>query len=99
MENILSILNQYPEMVYALCVTFLTWVIFKYIIYSKKKIIQLFVLVSSGILLGVIFYFLVEVKWPIMILAFLASVGFYEIIIKLIMRKLDIKYRNLNKNE
>lgn len=92
MESTTSFLMQYPEIIYGLCVNFLTWIIFKYLTHTPSKTKQLLVLVGSGLVLGIIFSFLAEIRWPIMILAFLASVGFYEIIIKLIMRKLNITY-------
>lgn len=92
MESIMNFLNTYPELVYGLSVNILTWVIFKYILHSPSKTIQLLVLVSSGLVLGIIYSLITKVQWPIMILAFLASIGFYEIIIKLIMRKLKISY-------
>lgn len=92
METIMTFLNTYPEIVYGLSVNILTWIIFKYIVHSPSKTTQLAVLISSGLLLGLIYSLIVKVQWPIMILAFLASIGFYEIIIKLIMRKLKISY-------
>lgn len=92
MENIIKFLIQYPEIIYGLCINILTFIIFKYITNSPNKTVQLLVLIGSGVSLAVIFGLITEVRWPMMILAFLASIGFYEIFIKLIMRKLNIKY-------
>ncbi len=92
MENTTTFLIQYPEVIYGLCVNFLTWIIFKYITNSPKKSVQLIVLLSSGVSLAIIFGLITDVRWPMMILAFLASIGFYEIIIKLLMKKLNITY-------
>ena len=94
MENVTNFLIQNPELIYGLCVNFLTWIVFKYLVNHPTKAVQLIVLVTSGLLLGVIFSVLTEVRWPIMILAFLASIGFYELIIKLLMRKFNISYDN-----
>jgi len=94
MENTTNFLIQYPEIIYGLCVNFLTFIIFKYISHSPSKPKQLFVLVSSGLSLAILFSFLVEVRWTMMILAFLASIGFYEVIIKLLMKKFNITYDN-----
>lgn len=94
MENTTNFLMQYPEIVYGLCVNILTWIIFKYLTSSPKKIVQFLVLIGSGVFLGIIFAIITEVRWPMMVLAFLASIGFYEIIIKLLMKKFNISYDN-----
>lgn len=94
METTTNFLVQYPEIIYGLCVNFLTWIIFKYLTSSPNKTVQLLILVGSGLVLGVLFSFISEVRWPMMILAFLASIGFYEIIIKLLMKKFNISYNN-----
>lgn len=92
MENTTTFLVQYPEIIYGLCVNLLTWIVFKYITNSPKKGVQLIVLLTSGTLLAIIFSLITNVRWPMMILAFLASIGFYEVIIKFLMKKLNITY-------
>lgn len=95
MTESLPFLVNYPELIYSLCVCILTWIILQYLISKpskKKKIITLF---SSGVVLGVLFYLIVhEIRWPLMILGFLSSIGFYELIIKTITKKFNISYND-----
>lgn len=91
----LGLLQQYPEIIYGLSVCLLTWIILQYFMSKPTKIQKFITLFSSGICLGVIYYFIMqEIKWPMMILAFLASVGFYELIIKVITRKFNMSYND-----
>lgn len=99
MESIVSFLSQYPEIVYGLSVCFLTFVILKYLIPKPTRVQKFIILVSSGVGLGILFYFLLDkIEWPMMVLAFLASIGFYEMTIKIIMRKLHITYNGETNN-
>ena len=91
----LGFLQQYPELIYGLSVCLLTWVILQYFISKPSKVQKFITLFSSGVVLGVVYYFVVhEIRWPIMILAFLASIGFYELIIKTIAKKFNLNYNN-----
>lgn len=92
MENITNFLVQYPELIYGICVVILAFIVFKYIYRPKAKTKRLLVLISCGLILGIVFSLVTSIRWPIMIFAFLASVGFYEVIIKTIMRKFNISY-------
>lgn len=93
-ENIYNFLISNLEIVYAVSVTMLTFIILKYIIPRPSSIQKLIVLISSGVILGSIFIIFFEVRWPIMILAFLSSIGLYELIIKQIMRYFGVSYQN-----
>lgn len=98
MESIMTFLSTYPEIVYGLSVCFLTFIILKYLIPKPTRTQKFISLVLSGLIMGVIFYFLIEkIAWPLMVLAFLASIGFYEMTIKIIMRKLHISYNDEQK--
>lgn len=93
--EITSLLEQYPEIIYGLSVCFTTWIVLYYFIPKPSKQTKFAILVSTGLLLGIIFYLLTDVlRWPMMILAFLASTGFYELIIKVIMRKFKMSYED-----
>lgn len=89
----LGLLQQYPEIIYGLSVCLLTWIILQYLLHKPTKIQKFITLFSSGVCLGIVYYFIVqEIRWPMMILGFLASIGFYELIIKLIMKKFNLSY-------
>ena len=91
----LGLLQQYPEIIYGLSVCLLTWIILQYLISKPTKIQKFITLFSSGVCLGIVYYFVVqEIRWPMMILAFLASIGFYELIIKTIAKKFNLNYDN-----
>ena len=95
METSFTLFEKYPELVYGLAVCILTWIIIYYFIEKPTKNQKFSALMLSGISLGVIFYLIVEViRWPMMILAFLASVGFYELFIKIIMKYLNKSYQD-----
>lgn len=98
MESIMTFLSTYPEIVYGLSVCFLTFIILKYFIPKPTRKQKFFILFLSGVSLGIIFYLILEkFEWPLMVLAFLASIGFYEMTIKIIMRKLHISYNDEQK--
>lgn len=88
----MEFLLKYPEIMYGLCVCLCTFVILKYLINKPTKKQKFVVLFSSGIILGFVFWNFAECRFPLMILAFFSSMGFYELIIKSIMRKLKIDY-------
>lgn len=99
MESIVTFLSNYPEIIYGLSVCFLTFIILRYLILKPTRVQKFIVLVSSGISLGILFYLILDkIEWPMMILAFLASIGFYEMTIKIIMRKLHITYNGETNN-
>ena len=91
-ETITNFLTQNIEILYGICVNILAFIAFKYIYTPKTKTKKLIVLVLSGFILGIVFSLITVVRWPVMVFAFLASVGFYEVIIKTIMRKFNISY-------
>lgn len=92
-----KILTDYPELVYGIATCLCTFTILKYFIAKPTRMQKFFVLLISGIVLGVITYITTEVEIPLMILAFFSSTGLYELIIKVIMRKLKISYQNSDK--
>jgi len=95
MGTTLSILEQYPEAVYGLSVCILSWILLQYFIHKPTKKLKISVVIISGVFLGFLYYFIVDViRWPMMILSFLASVGFYELIWKVIMKKLKLSYQD-----
>lgn len=99
MESIMTFLSTYPEMVYGLSVCLLTFIVLKYLIPTPTRLQKFITLIVSGISLGILFYFLLDkIEWPMMVLAFLASIGFYEMTIKIIMRKLHITYNDETNN-
>lgn len=88
----MEFLLDYPETMYGLCVCLCTFVVLKYLIEKPTKKQKFITLFSSGIILGLVFWFSVECRLPFMILAFFSSMGFYELIIKSVMRKVGINY-------
>lgn len=95
MYTSVTFLEQYPEIIYGFSVCILTWIILYYFLSKPSKKEKFLVLLGSGILLGLIFYGILEIiRWPMMILAFLASIGFYEMIVKVIMRKFKKSYQD-----
>lgn len=99
MSEFTTFLESYPEIIYGLCVTLLTFIILKYMILTPTRMQKFLVLLISGTVLAVLFTFLTKVRVPLMILSFLASIGLYEMTIKLIMRKFHITYQSDNTNE
>lgn len=91
MENFLK---QYPELVYGITVCLCTFTVLKYFIAKPTRMQKFFVLLISGIVLGVATYLVADVELPLMILAFFASTGLYELIIKVIMRRLNVSYQD-----
>lgn len=91
-KDITNFLTQNPEFIYGICINILAFIVFKYIYRPTNKTRKLYVLISCGLVLGIVFSLVTIVRWDMMILAFLASVGFYEVIIKTIMRKLNVSY-------
>lgn len=90
----MEFLLNYPEFVYGLSVCMCTFVILKYLIPKPTRNQKFLVLLLSGVILGVITWFTTECKLHLIILAFFASTGFYELIIKLVMRKFNTSYQN-----
>lgn len=90
-------LKNSPEMLYGICVCLLTFVILKYLIPSPTRKQKFIVLLSSGVSLGIIFSTIYETDLGMMIFAFLSAVGLYEMVIKVIMRKLKTSYNNDNR--
>lgn len=88
----IDFLMQYPEIMYGLCVCLCTFVVLKYLIEKPTKRQKFITLFGSGIVLGLTFWFSVDCRLPLMILAFFSSMGFYELIIKSVMRKMGINY-------
>lgn len=88
----MELLLDYPEIVYGICVCLCTFVILKYFISKPSRTQKFIVLFSSAVVLGIIFTFIAECRWPLMILAFFSSLGLYELIIKQIMRRMKIDY-------
>lgn len=89
--------KEYPELVYGIATCLCTFTILKYFIAKPTRIQKFCVLLISGIVLGTITYITTKVEIPLMMLAFFSSTGFYELIIKVIMRKLKISYQNSDK--
>lgn len=93
MNEVTTFLETYPEIVYGLSVCFMTFIVLKYLILKPTRPQKFLILFGSGLGLGILYYFVVEsIRWPMMILAFLAAIGFYEVVIKIIMRKLHLNY-------
>lgn len=88
----MEFLIEYPEMIYGLSVCLCTFVVLKYLIPKPVKRQKFITLFTSGIILGIVFWLSTECRLPLMILAFFSSMGFYELIIKSIMRKVGIDY-------
>lgn len=88
----MEFLLQYPEIIYGISVCLCTFVILKYFISKPTSTQKIITLLSSGVILGIIFAFITECRWPLMILAFFSSLGLYELIIKQIMRRMKIDY-------
>jgi len=81
-------LFEYASIPYIISTVLLTWLILKYFIKKPISKIKFIVSASVGFLLGILWYFQFNVDLQILIVSYLASVGFYELIKKFITKKI-----------
>jgi len=93
-----QLITKYSEVVYCLSVCSMTFVILKYLICNPTRLQKFLAVFSSGILLGILFWFISEMKLPYAILGFLGSMGFYDLIIKSIMKVFGVSYNTEYEN-
>lgn len=82
------------NLTYLFSTVILTYILLKWVIKTTGETQRFFVSVGSGILLGAVWYFTMQIAWDILILTYLASVGFYHIIVKRAMKYFEDNYNN-----
>jgi hypothetical protein len=91
METI-GLIQQYSEFAYFLSVNIATFIILKYMIVMTTSRQRVIVTALVGLVLGIIWLEMVGANIGGLILGWLAAVGFYESIIKVLMKKLQVDY-------
>lgn len=82
------------NLTYLFSTCLLTYILLKWVIKTTGETERFFVSVVSGLVLGAVWYFTMQTAWDVLILTYLASVGFYHVIIKRAMKYFDDEYNN-----
>ena len=72
----------------------LTYILLKWVFKATGETERFLISVGAGLLLGIVWVWTTEVTYDVLILTYLASVGFYHTIVKRAMKYFDDNYNN-----
>ena len=72
----------------------LTYILLKWVFKATGETERFLISVCSGLVLGIVWVWTTDVTYDVLILTYLASVGFYHVIVKRAMKYFEDNYNN-----